>query len=44
MQKSNTAMYDTILQDLKSIKAENKTVHINWISSHTQISENELAD
>ena len=44
MQKSNTAMYDTILQNLKSIKSENKTVHINWISSHTQISENEMAD
>ena len=44
MQKSNTAMYDTILQDLKSIKSENKTVHINWILSHTQISENKLAD
>ena len=44
MQKNNTIVYKVILQDLKSIKSENKIVHINWILSHTQISENELTD
>ena len=40
MQRNNAEMHE-ILQDLKSIKAEKKTVHINWILSHTQIPENE---
>ena len=43
MQRNNAEMHE-ILQDLKSIKAEKKTVHINWISSHTQIPGNEQAD
>ena len=43
MQRNNAEMHE-ILQDLKSIKAEKKTVYINWISSHTQIPENEQAD
>ena len=43
MQRNNAEMHE-ILQDLKSIKAEKKTVHINWILSHTQIPGNEQAD
>lgn len=43
MQKNNTAMHK-VLQDLKSLRAKNKIVHISWILSHTHISENKLAD
>ena len=44
MQNVKTSLHEIILQDLRDIKTENKTVHISWISSHMQISGNELAD